>query len=173
VVPWLSEQIVSWKDAYKHADALAVAPYFGYEFGDPKTADATARMSPDQLLDALEKEVNGPNREVIRKQAGVARKFGLKLIAYEGGQHLVGYLGAENNEALAKLFQAANRHPRMYDLYRRHLRNWSEAGGDLYVLFNYVTTPSKWGSWGLLEYQDQPTGDAPKYRAFVDAGNGR
>jgi hypothetical protein len=171
-VPWLSEQILTWKDAYKHADALAVAPYFGHEHGDPKAAPATVRMTPDQLLDALEKEIDGPNRDLIRKQADLAKKYGLKLMAYEGGQHLAGHGGAENNEELTKLFHAANRHPRMYDLYRKHLRHWADAGGDVYVLFNYVTNPSKWGAWGLLEFQDQPTKDAPKYRAFVDAGGG-
>jgi hypothetical protein len=56
----------------------------------------------------------------------------------------------------------------MYDLYVKHLKHWAEAGGDAYVLFNYVTAPSKWGSWGLLEYQDQPAQEAHKYRAFLD-----
>jgi len=172
-VPWLSEQIVGWKDAYKHADALAIAPYFGHEYGDPKAADATTKLSTDKLLDALEKEVDGPNREVIRKQVEIAGKYNLRLVAYEGGQHLVGHAGAENNAELTKLFHATNRHPRMYDLYRKHLRHWSEEGGELYVLFNYATAPTKWGSWGLLEYQDQAIAEAPKYRAFVDAGNGR
>lgn len=172
-VPWLSEQVLTWKEAYKHADALAVAPYFGHEHGDPKNAEKSARLKPEQLLDALEKEIDGPNRNLIRKQSELAKKFGLRLIAYEGGQHLAGHGGAENNAELTKLFHAANRHPRMYDLYTRHLRHWAGAGGDLYVLFNYVTAPSKWGAWGLLEYQDQPAKDAHKYRAFVDAAGAK
>jgi len=172
-VPWLSEQILAWKDAYKHADALAIAPYFGHEYGDPKNVAATVKLSPAQLLDALDKEIDGSNRDVIRKQAEVAKKYKLGLIAYEGGQHLVGHGGAENNAELTKLFHAANRDPRMYDLYAKHLRHWADAGGDLYVLFNYVTAPGKWGSWGLLEYQDQPVADAHKYRAFVDVGSKR
>src|SRR5581483_8613189 len=39
VNPWSSEQVLKWHDAYQHADALAIAPYFGNRFGDPKTAD--------------------------------------------------------------------------------------------------------------------------------------
>jgi hypothetical protein len=173
VNPWLSEQILTWKDAYKHADALAVAPYFGHAHGDPKNVEAARKMTADELLAELEKEVDGENRDQIRKQADLARKYRLRLIAYEGGQHLVGTGGAENNEALTALFHAANRHPRMYDLYRKHLRHWAEAGGDLYALFAYVAAPSKWGSWGLLEYQDQPAEDAPKYRAFRDYAEGK
>jgi hypothetical protein len=168
VNPWASEQILSWQKAHQHADALAVAPYFGYEFGDPNTADRVANMTAGQLLDALEKEIAGKNRDMIRKQVEVARKHGLELIGYEGGQHLAGHGGAENNEALTRLFIAANRHPRMYDLYRRHLSHWYEAGGGLYVAFSNVGAPSKWGSWGILEYQDQPIDEAHKYRAVIE-----
>jgi hypothetical protein len=171
-VPWISEQIVTWKEAFNHADALAIAPYFGHSFGSPKNVDATLAMSPEQLLDALEKEVNGPNAEMIRKQAAIAKKHRLRLLAYEGGQHLVGTGGAENNQALTNLFIEANRHPRMYDLYRNHFRHWTEAGGGLFMIFSNVAAPSKWGSWGMLEYQNQPAADAPKYRAYLDAAQG-
>lgn len=171
-VPDLTAQILSWKDTGKHADALAVAPYFGYEYGDRDKADASSKMTAEQLLEGMAKEIDGPNRDFIRKQAELARKAGLRLVAYEGGQHLVGVAGGENNAALTKVFHAANRHPRMYDLHTRHLKHWADAGGDVYVLFNYVTAPSKWGSWGLLEYQDQPVAEAHKYRAFLDAGAG-
>jgi len=56
----------------------------------------------------------------------------------------------------------------MYDLYRKHLANWSAARGGLYVVFSNVGAPGKWGCWGVLEYQDQPEAEAPKYRAVVD-----
>lgn len=165
---WGSEQMLTWKDAYKHADVLAIAPYFGHEFGDPKTADQVREMTVDQLLDNLAVEVDSTNKEVIQKQSRLAKKFGLDLIAYEGGPHLAGVQGAENDQKLTALFVAANRHPRMYDLQRRHLENWFANGGGLYAAFAYVSAPSKWGSWGLLEYQDQPLDQAPKMRAVLD-----
>jgi hypothetical protein len=165
---WTSEQVLTWKDAYKSTDALAVAPYFGYSHGDPKKADQTAKMTAEQLLDALAKEVDGENLELIKKQAKLAQKYKLELIAYEAGQHLAGHGGAENNEALTKLFIAANRSPRMGELYRTHLKNWFDNGGGLYVVFSNVGKPTKWGSWGVLEYQDQPADKAPKYQAIVD-----
>jgi hypothetical protein len=90
------------------------------------------------------------------------------LIAYEGGQHLAGVLEATNNKAMVALFTTANRSPRMYALTTRHLEHWFAEGGGLYVAFNYVYAPTKYGSWGLLEYQDQPLRDAPKYRAILD-----
>lgn len=101
-------------------------------------------------------------------RADLSREYRLELVAYEGGQHLVGYQGAENLQPLTDLFIAANRHPRMYDLSRRHLNRWFAEGGGLYVGFLYVAAPSQWGSWGVLEYQDQPAEQARKYRAMLD-----
>lgn len=165
---WVSEQVLTWKDAHKHCDALAVAPYFGHKLGNPKTALVVNKMTVDQLLDDLDKEVDGPNKELMQKQEKLARKYNLELVAYEGGQHLAGHGGAENDETLTKLFHAANRHPRMADLYKKHLTHWFASGGGLYVVFSNVGKPSKWGAWGVLEYQDQPIDKAPKYGAIVE-----
>ena len=48
------------------------------------------------------------------------------------------------------------------------LTQYEQAGGDLFVAFNDVGAPGRYGSWGHLEYQTQPTGEAPKYKALVD-----
>ena len=81
---------------------------------------------------------------------------------------MAGVAGAENHQGLTDKLIAANRHPRMYEIYQQHLSNWFAAGGGLYVVFSNVSTPGKWGSWGVLEYQDQPADQAHKYRAVVD-----
>lgn len=167
--PWVSEKILEWKDASESFDVLAIAPYFGGSFGKPETAEEISYWSAAKLLDALQEEVDGKNKEQIGQQAAVARKFGVELAAYEGGQHLVGFGGAENDSLLTDLFISANRSPRMYDLYKRHLRHWKTEGGGLFVAFNDIGTPSKWGSWGAREYLEQPLTDAPKERALVEA----
>lgn len=168
--PWVSEKILEWNDASEHFDALGIAPYFGGSYGKPETASEISEWPTEKLLDALEKEIDGENKEQIARQAEVARRFGVDLVAYEGGQHLVGYGGAENDMLLTDLFINANRSPRMYELYARHLRHWATQGGGLFVAFNDVGAPSKWGSWGAREYLDQPVGDAPKERALIEAG---
>jgi hypothetical protein len=162
--PWTGSTILEWKDAAKHADALAIAPYFGHRHGNPKTAAQTAQMAPDQLIAALAEDV-AEARKHIEANAATAKKREVPLIAYEGGQHLAGYGGAENNERLTKLFQAANRHPGMKDLYRQHLSDWKAAGGGVYALFSSMGRFSKWGSWGLLEYAGQPASETPKFEA--------
>ena len=165
--PWTSEQILGWQDAAKNADALAIAPYFGYSFGNPKTADEVAQLTVEQLLEKCKAEV-AKERESMARQAALAKKFGVKLFAYEAGQHLVGHGGAENNQKLTDLFIAANRHSTMKDLYREYLNNWKTGGGDLLMVFSSTGRPSKWGSWGVLEYQDQDPATAPKFRAVQE-----
>ncbi|MDX1951746.1 MAG: hypothetical protein SFY81_06155 [Verrucomicrobiota bacterium] len=166
--PWASEQVLTYQDAFKECDALAIAPYFGHSHGEPKHLQQTLALSAEQLAAELLAEVNGRNKAEIEKQAAVARKYQVKLLAYEGGQHLVGIQGAENNEALTRLFTAVNRHPHMKRIYQQHLEHWYAAGGDLFVAFSNVAQPSKWGCWGALEYQEQPLAEAPKYRALLD-----
>jgi hypothetical protein len=164
---WTSEQVMDFEQAFKHADALGIAPYFGNALGDPKRQDEIAQMTVDQVLDRCAEYIAKGN-ETIAEQAKLARQRGLRLVAYEGGQHLVGHGGAENNEKLMELFHAANRHPRMKDLYLDYLAGWKQNGGTLMAIFSSMGTYSKWGSWGLLEYHGQPTAEAPKYQAVLE-----
>lgn len=165
--PWTSTQVMDFEEAYKHADALAIAPYFGNALGDPKPQDQVARMTVDQVLDKCAQDIAEGNK-TIAEQARLAEARSLSLVAYEAGQHLVGYGGAENNKALEELFQAANRHPRMKALYLDYLNGWRASGGKLAAIFSSLGSWSKWGSWGLLEYHGQPVEEAPKYQAVVE-----
>lgn len=165
--PWTGETVLAWQNAFEHTDALAVAPYFGHRHGDPKTAAKTAELSAEALVAELKSDLE-ETRKHIEANAVEAQRRGLPLIAYEGGQHLAGYGGAENNDQLTKLFHAANRHPGMKLLYQQHLQDWKEAGGGLYCLFSSMGRFSKWGSWGLLEYSGQPSNETPKFEAVKD-----
>lgn len=160
---WTSTTILSWKSVKEHADVLAIAPYFGGGLGSPERAEEVSTWSLDRLFLELEREIATENRRAILSQAVVAGEYGVKLYAYEGGQHLVGHGGAENNEKLADLFIAANRDPRMGELYLRHLKTWWASGGDLYAVFSSMGEPSKWGSWGLLEIEGA---SHPKWQAI-------
>jgi hypothetical protein len=150
---WSSTVILSTQGVKDHCDVLAIAPYFGGGLGSPERADEVAGWSVDRLLFELETEIENDNLRAIQAQMQIAQSHGVELVAYEGGQHLVGYGGAENNERLTELFISANRDPRMGELYRRHLDLWWGAGGGLYALFSSMSAPTKWGSWGLLEFE--------------------
>lgn len=170
--PWTGSTVLDWKEAHERADAVAIAPYFGHRWGSAKTADKVAAMSADDLVAALEQDVADSSKH-MRAYAELARKRGVRLMAYEGGQHLAGIHGAENNEQLTRLFHAVNRHPKMKDLYLQDLRNWKAAGGGLFCVFSSMGTYSKWGSWGVLEHPGQDPAKAPKMqalRAFLAEG---
>jgi len=164
--PWTSEQVTDFEDAYKHGDALGIAPYFGNALGNPKTQNEITQMTVDQVLDKCAEYIE-KNNQVIAKQARLAKERGLRLVAYEAGQHLVGHGGAENNEPLMELFHAANRHRRMKQLYLDYLTGWKQNGGTLAAIFSSMGRYSKWGSWGLMEHQGQPPAEAPKYQAVL------
>jgi hypothetical protein len=165
--PWTSEQVMDFEDAYEHADVFGIAPYFGNALGHPKTQDEVAQMTVDEVLDECAEYIEQGN-ETIARQAQLAEGRGLRLVAYEAGQHLVGHGGAENNENLTALFHAANRHPRMGQLYRDYLAGWKQNGGTVAMMFSSMATNSKWGSWGLMEYHGQPAAEAPKYQAVIE-----
>ena len=164
---YIAEVKLGFEDAYRSVDALAIAPYLTLNLssGSSPTAAAVARWSPDRVIARLNDEGLPEAREWVIANREVANSFGVRLIAYEGGQHAVGIDGAENNAALAAVLQAANRSERMGALYSRYLDMWlADGGGDLFCLFSSVEVWSGWGSWGLLETL---TDDTPKFRAVL------
>ena len=165
--PWVSEQLLADPAVVRRADCLAIAPYFGHELGSGETAAEAAGLSDDAFFARLDELVEAGAGK-IAAHAALADAHGLELVAYEGGQHLVGRRGSENDEALTARLIAANRHPRMADAYRRHFEIWRDHGGGLYCVFSSVTAPSKWGSWGLLEAETQDPADAPKWTAVAE-----
>ena len=167
--PYVSERVVEFKEAYKQADALAIAPYVTCNVsptGKPSAAEVE-KWTVDQALDNLEQTALPQSIQWIRGNKKVADKYGLKLVAYEGGQHMVGVTGVENNDKITRLLHAANRHPRMGEIYARYFDAWAKEGGDLFCYFASLGRWSKWGSWGLLEYPDEDPKQSPKFMATM------
>jgi len=173
--PFVSSQILESQDAYRSADALAIAPYLNFSVGPEGRGDrgedlgakAVSAWTVDQLLDYVENVCLPQAVGLIRTQKKAAADKGLRLLAYEAGQHLVGIHGAENDEKLTQLLTSANQHPRMKDIYARYLDAWAKEGGDLLCHFNSVGRWSKWGSWGLMQFGDEDPAQSPKYSATM------
>lgn len=167
------ELALSFGDTRSHVDALSIGPYFGGELGlDAKEIARVKKMNLDELMHELE-TVSVPHAKAqILAHAAVARKYGLPMIAYEGGMHLANYSGNEEPEVEA-LFNAANRDPRMGALYTRHLNNWMEAGGGLFMHELDCARCDSGGCWGALEYLGQPRAKAPKYDVLMRFIEGR
>ncbi|PZV15148.1 MAG: hypothetical protein DCF22_07805 [Leptolyngbya sp.] len=177
--PWTAEQILGWKDAYKHADVYAIAPYFdglgdddkdGWSnINDVKNVSTTINLTPDQIIDGMIKEMPTEIKAMFDGNAAVAKRFGVALVAYEGGAHLTSYQFPEDKIAkMTTLFTAVNRSPRMRGVYTAYLNQWKQSNGKLFNQFTDVAAPSKWGFWGALEYQNQAISTAPKYLGLTD-----
>ena len=186
---WVSEEALNcplWaaqnggSSCAEEMDALAIGPYFGYHLGLSKLLDQVIAWTQqaDGGLTTLFQELAQGNvlsgdknlalpgvyAQMARHRA-LADRFGLDLVAYEAGQHLVGAGFLMNDARLQTLFFAANRDPRMGQLYRDYLAGWRQHGGQLLMHFNSVGRYTKYGSWGAKEYQTQL--NAPKYEALM------
>jgi len=158
VYPDFLRLALDWKDVPKQIDAIAMAPYFGFDFFDqPRdTADT----------DALFRDLTGKVDEAIgymRQDKALADRYGLRLIAYEAGQHLR-YNGPDQT-VIARLA----RDPRMETLYIRYIEGWKREAGDLLTFFVDVDPAGPVTDWGMSEWPGQPLAETPKVRALLAA----
>ncbi|NQY80685.1 MAG: hypothetical protein HRT47_10260 [Candidatus Caenarcaniphilales bacterium] len=194
VNPWHLERMLeyNWSETpLTHAeagvDAIAIAPYFNLRNYKDNLATYEAWSDSGAAgLDKLFEELrNGTYISVpsgglpalessyadFVKNKVVADREGLALVAYEGGQHLSAHGGLENNAKLQSLLIAANRDPRMGEIYDEYFRKWFEIGGGVFANFSFIGQFGKWGSWGVLESQYQDPNTAYKYVSLSNYSN--
>lgn len=167
---WSDKMVLANSDAGKNCDALAIAPYITMCIGGSSKPPASevAAWSLDQLFAHIEAKALPESIGWMKAQKKVADKYGLKLVTYEAGQHLVGVGADQNNEALKKLFLAANRDARMGQVYAKYFDAWAATGGDLLCHFSSLGLWGKYGSWGLAQFEDDQPAAYPKYAATLE-----
>ena len=148
--PEAAAMILEYEDMARWTDALAIAPYIHLDIAGRGTRDvdpifAEMGQATDATLDFAEQ-----NRRI-------ATRHGKRLIAYEGGQHLL-----TRDMDLATLVQ---RDPRMAAVYARYLNQWRTRIGDRMMLYASTAPIGDYGAWGLREYAGQPDAQTPKLRA--------
>ncbi|MBR5757254.1 MAG: hypothetical protein IKX88_01500, partial [Thermoguttaceae bacterium] len=130
--------------------------------------DEVLELGLDGVLERVENKILPETIDMMKKQKELADQYGLGLVSYEAGQHLVGLWVANDDENLNSILTAANRSERMGAIYDKYFKAWEEIGGGALCHFSSVGTWSKWGSWGLIEYADQTENDSPKYRVTLE-----
>lgn len=125
-------------------DVLATAPYFGH---------GVDGSDPD-VVNLLKKAI-AKTSDQCSKQKEIADEAGLRLMAYEGGQHVT------------KNAKEINQDPVMYDLYMDYFSEMSRYF-EHFVYYCHVGRAGNGGAWGCIEYTGQPISEAHKYRALVD-----
>ena len=102
--------------------------------------------------------------DLLPYHAEIARKYGLKLMMYEGGTHVVPMQGQQGNTELSAFFIHLNYSPEMGALYRDLLAGWRAISDTPFNAFVDVKTPGPFGSWGALRHLHD---DNPRWRALA------
>lgn len=125
-------------------DAFTIAPYFGRKVpgDDPEVVQ--------KLREAMMENIKG-----IESVKAVAEGEKMKLIAYEGGQHVL------------KNAKAINTRPEMFDLYTQYFDQMSKYFS-LFCHYAHVGRASDKGAWGAIQRTGEPLNEAHKYRALVE-----
>lgn len=173
-----TREAMSWKDAHKEVDGLAIAAYLDCNgVGSDSNAPTSAMLS---VLDVLQRcrDDLGAVRESVRAMRALADGYGTQLQVYEGGPALVqssAIHGGGSLLPLTRLLVASNRHPDMEEVYSSYLEMFAAEGlmtaTRPFMQFSSTALPGKYGSWGLLEFTGQPPASAPKYMAIQKAIN--
>lgn len=160
LAPQIAAEILDWQDAWQHADAYAVAPYFGFFIAANESVDYV----PSASLDALVDSVTADMRFMLQVSASIheaVEQRGLQLMAYEAGHHMVQAtetpfptpaMEARSNEVHAD--------ERMFSIYQEYLTGI----GEMYGHINLFNDSLPLGNFGLIARWDDAT-PSPKYRA--------
>lgn len=161
-----SRELLSWKAAYQHVDALGVGAYFAHETG-AKFLDS--KLSGNRLVDEMLTHATRSIKtleEHLQAQQDVAEHFGVTLTAYEAGQHMTLPGRVPRDHQMHEVIAQINRGPRMGTLYSQLFAAWKQTQGGPLVGFNHISKPKHSGAWGLLAYQDDHVALSPKMQAF-------
>ncbi|CAA6817597.1 MAG: Unknown protein [uncultured Thiotrichaceae bacterium] len=162
----VTSTLLDFEDAYKHTDAFAIAPYFYI---------GQKRIKQIRDVNVVFRELNSPKNpysiprilSIVKEQADLAKQYGVDLVAYEGGQHLVAYKTRTLREGPNPTLIRANKDPRMRKLYYDFLMGWKKAGGKTFIAFSAPRIYTWHGSWGIKEHINQHASKAPKYQGLL------
>ncbi len=168
-------------------DAVAIGAYFfgcPYEAICPNAAKNLKNATTvDDVFDIIDqgrdvdvKSLDG-TLKAVEIQLSITNTYNLDLVTYEGGQHLVPGVfgsGAGINNAdrtrLRKLFNDANRDPRMKQRYISFMEGWKALANEGTTLFTLYTMPQsyyRYGNFGIKEHLNKSRAESPKYDGIM------
>ena len=148
---------LAYRDTVQNVDAIASAPYFGYDIKETKIDPGDTNA----LFRELDRQINEVAGQ-MRKGKSLADQYGVRYVTYEAGEGVIN--SGPDDLAVGRL----NRDPRMADLYHRYLDTWGREAGDLIMIFGNISPVRPQSAWGLAEYPGQPLSETPKRRAVLE-----
>jgi hypothetical protein len=136
---WFTGKMLQYPGIAEKVDAVAIAPYFG-SYTDVQTTE--------EILGQVPAWIELARLRVRNNKRHVDAHPHIKLIAYEGGQHI---LIQNHDSARTNILIAANEDPRMGEFYTQYLDMWrTESGDGLFTHFVNTGKWTKWGCWGSM-----------------------
>jgi hypothetical protein len=143
---------------------VATAPYYDCNgIGNTTNAAYIATQTPAAVI---QKCSDNSSFSVLDAILGVGQTVSqsysnISTAAYEAGTSISEsgtiYSGSANAAATTN-FIAANQDPNMYGIYKKLLYDYTSKGLGTTAplnIFSAIGLPSKYGSWGVLDYSDQ------------------
>lgn len=147
-------------------DGVAIAPYFGHKVGSLANSTQLTSGGAEWILSQLPEAITWTMGNVKQWKTWCDAN-GLRLAAYEAGQHCVPSTSFHADTQILAAFDAAQRDQRMGALYADYLSQWDAITGRAPIMmYHDCASLSKWGSWGLCEH-DLDT-SSPKYSAVAN-----
>lgn len=143
-------------------DAVSLAPYVGDALSSVPGIESETN---EAILSMLDGELT--TKLAVRTQALVdnyREVYGLRVIAYEGGQHMT----PPGAGAIHTKFLDVNRDAGMRDFVYNNLAAWHAVSDDLFVWYQTTSAYSIYGYWGLRESDTQDRTMAPKLDGLLD-----
>ncbi len=163
---WRENEPDAFVDPKSVFEEIAIATYFGVPtMGNAEMrAELIAKVN-DPHVDAqawlaerlLDPDYNGsvPQiAELIAQSSQIAADNGLRLVTYEGGQHVhhsfaVASMTEQDLAALNAFMKDFIRGPHMATLYQALWDTWKMHGHGAFMQFTDIGGSSRWGTWGL------------------------
>lgn len=163
---WTNEQLLSFENAHQFTDAIAIAPYFGGGLGNDGDHTRARGLTLDQVFAEINSKWIPEAVGWMRACKTEAARFNVKMVGYEGGQHLAAYGAGQSDATLNSLFDRANLDPRMGQAYKTYLDAWVREGGEEFANFSHCSEYSIYGRWGSITNLISPKENFPKYTAL-------
>ncbi|XP_067684249.1 uncharacterized protein [Haliotis asinina] len=156
--------------------ALAITGYFSCNKVADDHGAEMIHMSMAQIQQYCKNELPTMQKS-FQYFMDLAKTHHLQLVMYEGGPSVMQnkvFNGAASNQAITDKAIAFNRDSHIEQPITDVMNLWystvtqdtsNKYPGGLFNYFSYTSTPSKYGSWGILEYTGQDPNTVPKFRA--------
>jgi len=167
-VPWRAEQaVIGWEAANVGPfEVISLAAYATEPLGSKSIiAEDRLEWSAGDWLNHAIASLQDHQANWYGQHGALAEKYGVPMIAYEGGQHFAS--ASDKWKAFRGVFTEMQDHPLMYDLLIADRELFKASGGDGIIYFNMASPQDIAWPFGTIDHLGDREGN-PKWQAVTD-----